>query len=41
MSLIVEVRNIFKKYGNITAVDNVSFKIKEGELIKNLPHKSP
>jgi len=36
MSLIVEVRNIFKKYGNITAVDNVSFKIKEGEFFSLL-----
>ena len=36
MSLIVEVKNISKKYGNITAVDNVSFKIKEGEFFSLL-----
>ena len=36
MSLIVEVENISKKYGNITAVDNVSFKIKEGEFFSLL-----
>lgn len=36
MSFIVEVENISKKYGNITAVDNVSFKIKEGEFFSML-----
>lgn len=36
MSFIVEVENISKKYGNITAVDNVSFKIKEGEFFSLL-----
>src|SRR4030067_3803555 len=36
MSLIVEVKNISKKYGNTTAVDNVSFKIKEGEFFSLL-----
>jgi spermidine/putrescine transport system ATP-binding protein len=36
MGFIVEVENISKKYGNITAVDNVSFKIKEGEFFSML-----
>jgi spermidine/putrescine transport system ATP-binding protein len=36
MSFIVEVENISKKYSNITAVDNVSFKIKEGEFFSLL-----
>ena len=29
---IVEINNLVKKFGNITAVDNISFKIKEGEV---------
>lgn len=29
----LEVRNLVKKYGNFTAVDNISFKIKEGEIL--------
>ena len=33
MSFIVEVENISKKYGNITVVDNVSFKIKEPKIL--------
>jgi spermidine/putrescine transport system ATP-binding protein len=36
MSFIVEVENISKKYGSITALDNVSFKIKEGEFFSLL-----
>ena len=36
MSFIVEVEKIIKKYGNVTAVDNVSFKIKEGEFFSLL-----
>src|SRR4030065_1173759 len=36
MSVIIKVENISKKYGNITAVDNVSFKIKEGEFFSLL-----
>jgi spermidine/putrescine transport system ATP-binding protein len=36
MNLIVEVRNIIKRYGNITAVDNVSFTVKEGEFFSLL-----
>ena len=30
---MIEVKNITKKYGNFTAVDNISFKIEEGEII--------
>ena len=36
MGFIVKVENISKKYDNITAVDNVSFKIKEGEFFSLL-----
>ena len=30
---MIEVKNVTKKYGNFTAVDNISFTIKEGEII--------
>ena len=30
---MIEVKNITKKYGNFTAVDHISFKIEEGEII--------
>jgi len=30
---VIEVKNVTKKYGNFTAVDNVSFKINEGEIV--------
>ena len=30
---MIEVKNITKKYGNLVAVDNISFEIKEGEII--------
>jgi len=30
--MILEVRNLIKRYGNILAVDNISFSIKEGEI---------
>lgn len=30
---MIEVRNITKKYGSFTAVDNISFKVKDGEII--------
>lgn len=30
---MIEVKNVTKKYGSITAVDNISFKIEEGEII--------
>ena len=30
---MIEVKNVAKKYGNFVAVDNISFNIKEGEII--------
>lgn len=30
---MIEVKNVTKKYGNLIAVDNISFSIKEGEII--------
>lgn len=30
---MIEVKDITKKYGNFTAVDNINFKIEEGEII--------
>ncbi len=30
---MIEVKNVTKKYGNIVAVDNISFNINEGEII--------
>ena len=30
---MIEVRNVTKKYGSVVAVDNISFEIKEGEII--------
>lgn len=30
---MIEVKNITKRYGNFTAVDNISFKINEGEIV--------
>ena len=30
---MIEIKNITKKYGNVTAVDNINFKIEEGEII--------
>ncbi len=36
MKYIVEVENITKKYGNVIAVNNVSFKIAEGEFFSLL-----
>lgn len=30
---MIEVKNVTKKYGSFTAVDNISFKIEEGEII--------
>lgn len=37
--LVIEVKNVTKKYGNFIAVDNISFKIKEGEIIGLLRSK--
>ena len=33
MSNIIEVKNLTKKYKNLTAVDNLSFTVKEGEIL--------
>lgn len=30
---MIEVKNVTKKYGSLTAVDNISFTIKEGEVV--------
>ena len=30
---MIEVKNVTKKYGKILAVDNISFEIKDGEII--------
>ncbi len=30
---MIEVKNVTKKYGNFTAVDNISFDVKDGEII--------
>ena len=32
-ALVIEVKNITKKYGNFVAVDNISFTIKDGEIV--------
>ena len=36
MRFIVEIKDITKKYGSVTAVDNVSFAVKEGEFFSIL-----
>ena len=30
---MIEVKNVTKKYGKLVAVDNISFTIKEGEIV--------
>ncbi|MBR3424351.1 MAG: ATP-binding cassette domain-containing protein, partial [Clostridia bacterium] len=30
---MIEVRNVFKQYGNVTALDDVSFTVNEGEIV--------
>lgn len=30
---MIQVKNVTKKYGNFTAIDNISFDIKEGEIV--------
>ena len=32
MENIIETKNVTKKYGNFTAVDNLSFSVKTGEV---------
>ena len=36
MAAIVRITNLTKQYGNLTAVDNVSFEIKESEIVSLL-----
>ena len=31
--LVIEVKNVTKKYGKVVAVDNISFNIEEGEIV--------
>ena len=31
--LVIEVKNVTKKYGKALAVDNISFSIEEGEIV--------
>lgn len=35
-TIAIEIKNLTKKYGDLTAVDNVSFSVKEGELFSVL-----
>ena len=30
---MIEVKNVVKKYGDFTAVENINFNIKEGEIV--------
>lgn len=30
---LIQVKNVTKKYGNVTAVDNISFTVKDGEVV--------
>ncbi len=30
---MIEVKNVTKRYPNITAVDNISFQVKDGEIV--------
>lgn len=30
---VIEVENVTKKYGSVVAVDDISFKINEGEIV--------
>jgi len=30
---LIEVKNVTKKYGSVTAVDNISFEVKDGEVV--------
>lgn len=30
---MIQVKNVTKKYGNFTAVDNISFTVKDGEIV--------
>jgi ABC-2 type transport system ATP-binding protein len=30
---VIEIKNVTKKYPNITAVDQISFEVKDGEVV--------
>ena len=30
---MIEIKNVTKKYGNTIAVDNISFNVKDGEVV--------
>ncbi|MCX7884286.1 MAG: ATP-binding cassette domain-containing protein, partial [Caloramator sp.] len=30
--MVVEIKNLIKRYGNVLAVDNINMSIKEGEI---------
>ena len=30
---MIEVKNVTKKYGNVVAVEDISFSIKDGEIV--------
>ena len=30
---LIEVKKVTKKYGNFTAVDNITFNVKDGEVV--------
>lgn len=36
---LIEVKNVTKRYGNFTAVDNINFSIQEGEIVGLLRSK--
>lgn len=38
MANIIEITNLTRKYGNFTAVNNISFNIKEGDIFGFLGH---
>ena len=33
MTVLLELRNVTKRYGGVTAVNNVSFKVNQGEFL--------
>lgn len=37
--IVIKFKNVTKRYGNNTAVDNVSFNIKEGEFFVLIDHQ--
>ena len=38
MDTMIAVQNLTKKYGQLTAVDDVSFEVKQGEIVGLLGH---